>query len=174
MQEDFSSLCNQLTNVYEQFGSQFLKFDYFEEFQTIQLLEDINYVKHFKHQDSDYLLINEQQSCLTHLMKLKTNSGFVERDLENPYTGVISQIEVISGHDELFLVARMMTNCEEDLNFDVVWKFIDEDLHVSTYCFYYYYLLMQKSGCGHFGPSRIVAKLLAASNILRIETGSCN
>lgn len=144
MQEDFSSLCNQLTNIYGQFSSTFLKFDYFEKFQTIQFLDDINYVKHFKHQNSDYLLVNEKGSCLTHLLKLKTNSGFVRRDLQNAYTGVISQIEVISGHEELYLVAsmdKMSSNCQEDLNLDVVWKFVDEDLDVSNYPSYQYYSL---------------------------------
>lgn len=130
LQEDSSSLCNQLTQIYEQFSSKFLKFDYFEEFQTVQFLENINYAKHFKHRNSDYLLVNEKESCFTHLMKLKT--GFEHQDLQN--TGVISQIEVISGQGELFLVARIektSSNCQEE-DFDVVWKFIDEDLYVSS------------------------------------------
>lgn len=69
-------------------------------------------------------------------MKLTTNSGFLHRDLQNEDTGVISQIEVISGHEKLFLVTRIektSSNCQEDLNLDVVWKFVNEDLFVSPY-----------------------------------------
>ncbi|XP_066140881.1 uncharacterized protein fs(1)N [Euwallacea fornicatus] len=127
--DDFDNICQDLTFIYNRTSEQDLKFNYLVELQKLSFKNHINFSYYFEHQNRHYLLINEEGSCFSDLMKFDAGK-FV--NVSQVSTGIISQIaKVESRTDEIFLVAiREMSNgkCKDEGT--AIWKFLGVDIEI--------------------------------------------
>ncbi|XP_030761297.1 protein PF14_0175 isoform X1 [Sitophilus oryzae] len=125
---DYNSFCTDITYLHKQARNQIYKFKYFEESQAISLTENIKYVKFFTRQNKQYLLMQEEKTCVSLLLVYRENRFY---NAASVHTGSIGQIELIKGEKELFLVSRG----DEEMNLackirfsTVLWEFTENNL----------------------------------------------
>ncbi|XP_066254163.1 uncharacterized protein fs(1)N [Euwallacea similis] len=127
--DDFDNLCKDLTFIYNRTSEQDLKFNYLDELETLSFKNHIHFSYYFVHQNQHYLLINEEGSCFSNLMKFDTGR-FV--DVNQVNTGIISQIvKVESKTDEIFLVViREISKgkCKDEGT--AIWQFLGIDIEI--------------------------------------------
>ncbi|CAG9819512.1 unnamed protein product [Phaedon cochleariae] len=128
--DDYNNLCTDVTYLYEKAKTQIYKFKYFEDLQELSFAKDLKYVFYFAHENSSYLLVNED--CLSHLLEF--NGTKFNKISKGQPTGLIEQVVAVWDDNDLYLVIRgpseeqKCTKKTKSLTGTVMWKFENTSL----------------------------------------------
>ncbi|KAL1489956.1 hypothetical protein ABEB36_013879 [Hypothenemus hampei] len=129
---DIQGLCKDLIYLHETSKRQYiLKFNYFEEFRTLEFDDPVKVVKFLKFEDRYYLLVHPVNSCTSELLQIRADGIFESKTIS---IGTISQIEAVYQKDldkpVLFLITRSSNASDICTYGTTVWKFKDENLTI--------------------------------------------
>ncbi|CAH0560757.1 unnamed protein product [Brassicogethes aeneus] len=117
--DDYNNLCKDIENVYDLSKKQIYKFRYFDKFQDLVFENPIAYVKHIKYNHNNFLLVNEEDSCTTHILFYGNNF----KPVYSVETGFVDEIITVLDRNTMYLVTRSPRKTRCDVVGTNVWKF---------------------------------------------------
>ncbi|XP_074039462.1 female sterile (1) Nasrat [Leptinotarsa decemlineata] len=123
--DDYTNICTDVTYLYEKTKSQIYKFKYFDDFQQLSFQNNIKHVFYFEYQNSNYLLVNEN-NCISHVFAF--NGTVFHPLIENIKTGSIEQVVPVYDENDIYLVIRGVEEGKCNVVGTNIWKFTDKNL----------------------------------------------